>query len=214
MLTASPYDINRFVIVYDDLDLPQDFCDRIISTYEKLLSCGSGHCPSILSNSSFFPQENDNESTSMYSKSPKHELFDKQLVDQVNKAVNEGLTRYCVFHPTLSNYYKNDTASNNHYQLDFYIKKTNPSKKDSRNSESWNIYSTRKDGNLIVNWVLFLNDLQDNEGNLEFMEFDKKIRAKENRLIIFPSDWSYTYRVTSTSTTTQYFLKGTYGYFP
>ncbi len=199
MISNSPYDINRFVSVYDDLNITSDFCDKMIAEYERLLSCGSGHSP----------DHSSNKDEVSYYKSPKNEYMDKNLLKTITNSVSQALSKYCVLHPTISAFYSKG-AFNDNYNIDYHIKKIIPSGQQSH----WLPYSSHKHANRMINWIIFLNDMPDTEGGIEFMEFDMKIHPKQKRVVLFPVDWSFIYRENLTITKTQYVITGSFGYFP
>lgn len=74
--------------------------------------------------------------------------------------------------------------------------------------ERQNINSSHK----ILTWITFLNDLEDDEGELYFKYLDISIKPKKGMTLIFPSDWTHLHQQNVIKNTEKFTIRGSFHY--
>ena len=59
-----------------------------------------------------------------------------------------------------------------------------------------------------LTWTLFLNDLPEGEGELEFLHYGKRLQPCKGNIVIFPAYFMHTHRGNPPVTTTKYIATG------
>jgi len=77
------------------------------------------------------------------------------------------------------------------------------------NCERQNINSSHK----ILSWITFLNDIEDDEGNIDFKYFDISIKPKKGTTLIFPSDWTHLHQQNIMKKSEKFTIRGSF-HFP
>lgn len=77
------------------------------------------------------------------------------------------------------------------------------------NCERQNINSSHK----ILSWITFLNDIDDNEGNMIFKYYNIVIKPKKGTTLIFPSDWTHLHQQEVMKNSEKFTIRGSF-HFP
>ena len=77
------------------------------------------------------------------------------------------------------------------------------------NCERQNINSSHK----ILSWITFLNDINDDEGNIIFNYYDIAIKPKKGTTLIFPSDWTHLHQQEAMKNSEKFTIRGSF-HFP
>jgi len=67
-----------------------------------------------------------------------------------------------------------------------------------------NIDSSHK----ILSWATFLNDIDDDEGNIEFKYLNTVIKPKKGTTLIWPSDWTHLYKENTIKKNEKFVIRG------
>jgi len=77
------------------------------------------------------------------------------------------------------------------------------------NCDRQNINSSHK----ILSWITFLNDIDDDEGNLVFNYLNVAIKPKKGMTLIFPSDWTHLHQQNIMKNNEKFTIRGSF-HFP
>tara|TARA_Y100000768_G_scaffold142965_1_gene106496 strand:- start:716 stop:1327 length:612 start_codon:yes stop_codon:yes gene_type:complete len=77
------------------------------------------------------------------------------------------------------------------------------------NCERQNINSSHK----ILSWITFLNDINDDEGNIIFNYYNFAIKPKKGTTLIFPSDWTHLHQQEAMKNSEKFTIRGSF-HFP
>ena len=77
------------------------------------------------------------------------------------------------------------------------------------NCDRQNINSSHK----ILSWITFLNDIDDDEGNLVFNYLNVAIKPKKGMTLIFPPDWTHLHQQNIMKNNEKFTIRGSF-HFP
>lgn len=186
----SPFNAAQFVEIYDNLDIPEDYCNRMIKHFNSVVYNGSGlRGENQFSN----PLARKDLSISLSDE-------DSGLTNQTFFILQQALERYAESHPAL--------ASKTLRCNTIKVQKTSP-KGGYHVFHSENSNSPDAILRMLV-WTIYLNDLSEGEGCTEFLEQGISVHPAAGRVVLFPADWTHTHRGNPTYNQDKYIATGWY----
>ena len=127
----------------------------------------------------------------------------KTFVDLIiNNALSDCTPLYRKSHPDL------DKIDSWNVYNNYNIQKYNP-------NEGYHILHCENGGGKgiqrVLVWMIYLNTVTD-KGGTYFSSYDKTIRAKEGRVVIWPAYWTHHHKGVVSKTQTKYIATGWYGF--
>lgn len=164
---------NTFIEIYDDI-FPEQLCDRLIERHKELMKDssvqrGCGHV--------------DNGARARRDFSFYFERDAENLASEVSAHLSSGFERYVSKYPTFGMFplYSNTVK----------VQLTEP-KGGFHNFHFES--STRESLSRVLVWMIYLNDLPENEGTTEFLEYGKICQPKKGRMVFFPAGITHAHR--------------------
>lgn len=187
---VSPFNGAQFIGVFDDIDLPQSYCERMIEEFENLAASGSAVRGEDLKG---VIRRKDLIVRFLYESSI-------DLVNETFYVLQQAVERYVDVHPGLA---AMDIRAN-----DVNVQRTPP-------KGGFHVFHSEA-SNLsdqilrVLVWTIYLNDLPDGEGCTEFLEQGVSVQPKAGRVVLFPADWTHTHRGNPTYKQEKYIATGWY----
>lgn len=179
----------HFIGIYDDLEIPLNYCNEMISEFQ------------ILSNNKENVEINNNGNkrtdNAVYLSTKEGEF----LARLTHKILQQAIDKYIVKHPALALLKFSANCVK--------IQKTMP-------SGGFHNWHTERSPHVLVSksrvlvWTIYLNDIPRGEGEIEFLELGVKVHPKAGRVVLFPADWCHEHRGNPVYRTTKYIATGWY----
>lgn len=187
-------DIRDFIGVFDDV-FSKDFCDGVISFYEKMLESGFGH--TRLSEGDKKTKKDD---IAVY-------LAQSEVVKLDNAT---GLSSE--FHRTFWEKCYNEYATEYGALIDLATHRIYSSKiQKTRVGGGYHVWhpevGNRENCDRILFFILYLNDVEDG-GETEFLYYPRRVKPKAGRMIVAPAHFTHTHRGNPPLTNEKYIVTG------
>jgi hypothetical protein len=182
-----------FIGIYDTA-INQDLCQKIIEYFEKLRSY----------NLTFTRQKSQD--------GKKHEKDDETAFVLENYILQN--YENPIFHDLIEIFWKKYESyvdnfslleeSGNHGMTSMRLQKTLP----GQGFHNWHFESYNLSvANRLISWTVFLNDV-DYGGEMEFLYYNKRITARQGRLVIWPAGFTHVHRGNPPLSGEKYILTG------
>lgn len=188
--------IPNFIEVYENI-VPDELCDNIIEKFEEISKKSSVN---IAIHDVYQGEFTNGGSRNRQDSAVFLELHYPDLMEQVNKALDDALSQYTSKHPGLK-------------MLPFYnfcckVQKTEP----KQGYHVWHCEESEKLSHTLrcLVWTIYLNDVPEGEGETEFLEYGVRVTPKKGSICLFPSAWTHTHRGNPVYTHDKYIATGWY----
>lgn len=167
-----------------------DYCERMIQRFDQLEKESSAHKGEI-SNDGL---RNRKDFSFFY------HWVAEDLASETNALLDKSLAKYIDDHPAV--------GMQQFYSNQIKVQRTPP----KGGFHIWHCeHSLNGDAtHRNMTWTIYLNDIPDGEGEIEFLEFGKKIQPEKGMITFFPAAWTHTHRGNPVYTCDKYIATGWY----
>ena len=184
-----------FIGAYENL-APNDYCDKMIETWEKIYldsSLRDNGVDGSISNEGIVNRKD----FSLYFDEERNGTQDLQ--QQTNKILDEGLKKYGAEYPSLE--------MRQYYSTRIKVQRTPP----KGGFHTWHSeHASGEASSRILAWTIYLNDVPEGEGETEFLEYGIKVQPKKGTVCFFPASFTHTHRGNAVYTHDKYIATGWY----
>ena len=184
-----------FIGAYENL-APNDYCDKMIETWEKIYSDSSLRDNGVdgsISNQGI----HNRKDFSLYFDEERNGTQDLQ--QQTNKLLDEGLKKYGAEYPSLE--------MRQYYSTRIKVQRTPP----KGGFHTWHSeHASGEASSRILAWTIYLNDVPEGEGETEFLEYGIKVQPKKGTVCFFPASFTHIHRGNPVYTHNKYIATGWY----
>lgn len=181
--------MNSFIGVYKGV-ASEDYCDRMVSRLDSLISESSGHQG----------QDSNGGLQNRKDVSRFFERDDKDLAAETNQVLDQALQKYMEEHPSL--------GMNEFYSHVVKVQRT-PPKGGFHRWHSEQGQRVEVASRCLV-WMIYLNDTPEGEGTTEFLEQGLRLQPEKGTVVLFPAAWTHTHRGNPVYTCDKYIATGWY----
>ena len=179
-----------FISVYEGIATNQ-YCQKMIDAWEYIhntsSSIGGEYKGEVVNKSSI------NRKDSAYF----FDIENKDMATETYKILDTALALYVDEHPSLGDYHLVST--------NVKVQKTKP----KGGFHVWHCEQKGlRDSLRQLTWTIYLNDIQDGEGETEYLEYGVKIKPKRGDICTFPASWTHTHRGNPVYTKEKYIATG------
>lgn len=181
--------MSDFIGIYKNA-APDDYCQRMIERWEEL----------DLTTASWKGEESNLSVQNRKDFSFMYEREDEVLARETNKILNDSLVKYIDAHPSL--------GMQSFYSRQVKVQKTPP----KGGFHLWHSEhaNTEQAVARCLTWTIYLNDIKNGEGEIEFLEFGKKLQPEKGMIVFFPASWTHTHRGNPVYSQDKYIATGWY----
>tara|TARA_R110000824_G_scaffold258399_1_gene447375 strand:+ start:826 stop:1422 length:597 start_codon:yes stop_codon:yes gene_type:complete len=184
-----------FISSYEKL-ASDDYCDRMIEAWEKIYSESSLRV-SGLDGSIQNGGVGNRKDFALFFDEERNKV--KELQQETNKILDEGLKKYCAEYPSL------DMLQ--YYSARIKVQRTPP----KGGFHQWHAEKGIGEASLrVLVWTIYLNDLPDGEGATEFFEYGIKVQPKKGSVCFFPASFTHMHRGNPVYAHNKYIATGWY----
>ena len=182
--------MSDFIGVYEKF-ASDDYCDRMVSRLEELLTDVSGNdC-------------GENANGGLKNRKDQSRYFERDAVElsqETNHILNDCLELYKDEYPSV--------GMIPFYSLAVKVQRTLP-------KGGFHIWHSEQGAGpstaaRCLVWMIYLNDTPENEGTTEFIEQGRIIQPKKGSVVLFPASWTHTHRGNPVYTSNKYIATGWY----
>lgn len=173
-----------------------DLCDRLVETIERMLKHSETN-PEVA--------ENIMVGSDQYGGTGKRKdlgvnlrWVNEPIAQEVHALCQKYLNKYVEKYPSF--------AIQSAFSIDCKIQKTPP----KGGFHIWHSEQGFETSTRCLVWTLYLNDMPDNEGETEFLEYGIKVPAKKGILCLFPASFTHTHRGNAVYSHDKYIATGWY----
>lgn len=159
---------NGFIATYKNA-VADDLCERIISAFEEHEHIGSSR-----------PQALVRKDTSIF-----YESYKPDLAGEINQVIWACLEKYLERFPALEHATLTNSACK--------VQKTSA----GGGFHTWHyekspgaVYSSYR----VIVWTVYLNNIEDGQGETEFLQQHIRLKPEKGMLCFFPADWTHIHR--------------------
>jgi hypothetical protein len=184
-----------FIGTYENL-VPDDYCDKMISAWERIYANSSLRdygADGTISNQGMQYRKD----FALYFDEERNDTQDLQ--QQTNKILDEGLKKYGAEYPSIE--------MKRFYSHRIKVQRTPP----KGGFHTWHCeHAGGEASGRILTWTIYLNDVPEGEGETEFLEYGIKLQPKKGTVCFFPSAFTHTHRGNPVYTHNKYIATGWY----
>ena len=187
-----------FIKVYDHA-LSKKECDIIMQTFETELSKGSRIYKSETNNKDWGTAVKKAYNLSLSFKEVGDRLYNEIILNGLYKNINQ----FCNLYPFLNEEATDSWSVNTGYNIQKY--------EDGDGFYTVHCENGRRTPYRVLAWMIYLNDAK---SGTEFPHYNKTVKAKTGRLVLWPSQWTHIHKGVTPNVGIKYIATGWYGYVP
>jgi len=189
---------DNFIKVYDHA-LSKKECDIIIETFETELSRGDRIYKSDSNNDDWGTAVKKAYNLPLSFREMRDRIYHEIILNALHKKSN----KFCDQYPYLNEKTNDAWGVNSGYNIQKY--------EDGDGFYTVHCENGRHTPYRVLAWMIYLNDAK---SGTEFPYYNKTIRAKKGRLVLWPSQWTHIHKGVTPNVGVKYIATGWYGYVP